>query len=138
MEVRRLIGIIAAGFLLPWVCYAQLKSATEELPIFRAPFTLKLRVDNERYYEQTFDSLQLVLVRAGVHVAAMEDFADFDAATQEIFAGSLNVGNSQVQSLSSARRCRGDVLSKDRRAPGTSRRELDSTPLIAGREIAVG
>src|SRR5512146_2528221 len=75
------------------------------------------------------------LVRAGVHVAAVEDFADFDAATEQIFPGGLNVGDGQVQALGRAGRSRGHVLAEDYRAPRAGRRELDPAPVVASGEI---
>lgn len=58
--MRKLVALIIAASLLSSVCHAQLKSATEEEPVFRAPFTLKLGVDNERYYEERFDRVPYV------------------------------------------------------------------------------
>src|SRR5512133_3770734 len=67
----------------------------------------------------------------------MEHFADFDAPTQQLFPGSLNVGDGQVQALGGARRRRRDVLAKNYRTAGAGRRELNSTPLVSIGEIGV-
>jgi hypothetical protein len=42
------------------VCFPQAKSETQAEPAFRAPFSLKLHVDNEHYYEQKFDRVPYV------------------------------------------------------------------------------
>ena len=45
-------------------------------------------------------SKQVGFVRAGVHAAvAVEHVADRDAVTEYLFAGSLDVGDDQVQAL---------------------------------------
>src|SRR5215471_11997883 len=82
-------------------------------------------------------SKQVGLVRTGVHVAAVKHFADFDAATQQLFSRGLNIGDGQVHALGGPRRRRGDVFAKNYRTPGTGRRELNSTPVIASVEIGV-
>ena len=69
---------------------------------------------------------QVGFVRASVHTAGVvEHLADLDAATEQLFAGSLDVGDDQVQALGGAGCRRGDVLAEDDRAPGARRRELD-------------
>src|SRR5438034_9094609 len=72
-----------------------------------------------------------------MQVATVEHLADFNAATEQIVPGGFNVGDGQVQALSRARCCLGDVLAEDYRAPGAGRRELDPTPVVAGGEIGV-
>ena len=51
MAVRNIIVLVVVTLMLSATCYPQLKSATQEEPVFRAPFELKLRVDNEHYYK---------------------------------------------------------------------------------------
>src|SRR4051812_12805966 len=82
-------------------------------------------------------SKQIGLITATVHVAAVKYFADFNAASEQVFPGGLNIRDGQVQALSRARRCRGDVLAEDYRASGAGRRELDSTPVVTSGEIGV-
>jgi hypothetical protein len=50
---------VIAVFLLTPLAFAQSRAVTEE-PVFRAPFVLKLHVDNERYYEEKFDKVPYV------------------------------------------------------------------------------
>ncbi len=57
--------IVLPWFLFPTVLYcaslAQGQSPTAEAaPTFREPFTLKLRVDKQHYYEQNFDKVPYV------------------------------------------------------------------------------
>ncbi len=54
-------------------------------------------------------------------VATVEHLAYFNTATEQIVPGGLNVGDGQVQALSRARCCLGDVLAEDYRAPGAGR-----------------
>ena len=59
-------------------------------------------------------SKQVGFVVARVHATgAMEDLADLDAATQQLLAGSLDVGDDQIQALGGAGCRRGDVLAED-------------------------
>lgn len=58
--MRNIIALIGAVVVLSSACFSQLKSTTQEEPIFRAPFTLKLHVDNEHYYEENFDKIPYV------------------------------------------------------------------------------
>src|SRR5579859_6067817 len=58
MIVRSILALSTT--LLLSVCFSQTKSATEDERVFRAPFRLKLHVDNERYYEQSFDRIPYV------------------------------------------------------------------------------
>ena len=60
MIVRSILGLAISTTLLLSVCFSQTKSATEEERVFRAPFKLKLHVDDERYYEQSFDRIPYV------------------------------------------------------------------------------
>jgi len=57
-------------------------------------------------------SEQIGFVRAGVRAAAVERLADLDAATDQLFAGGLEVGDDQVQALGGAGCGRGDVLAE--------------------------
>src|SRR5919112_5345522 len=81
---------------------------------------------------------QVGLVRASVHVAgAVERLADLHAATEQLLASSLDVGNDEVQSLGGARCRRGHVLAEDDRVLGARRRELDHAPVVTGGEVGV-
>jgi hypothetical protein len=69
---------------------------------------------------------QVWLVRASVHTGGVvEHLADLDAATKQLFAGGLDVGDDQVQALGRAGCRRGDILAEDDRAPGAGRCKLD-------------
>jgi hypothetical protein len=58
MAVKNIVALIVVTVVLSSACYPQ--AATQEEPVFRAPFKLKLHVDNERYYEETFDHVPYV------------------------------------------------------------------------------
>jgi hypothetical protein len=60
MIVRGIITFAISTTLLLSACFPQTKSATEEEPVFRAPFKLKLHVDDEHFYEQGFDRIPYV------------------------------------------------------------------------------
>jgi hypothetical protein len=57
-RVRHIVALIVA-VLTFWLCLPRASGAQEE-PVFRAPFKLKLHVDNERFYEETFDHVPYV------------------------------------------------------------------------------
>src|SRR5574341_703464 len=81
---------------------------------------------------------QVRLVRTSVHTAGVvEHLADLDAATKQLFAGGLDVGDDQVQALGGAGCRRGDVLAEDDRAPGAGRRKLDRAPVVTVGEVSV-
>jgi hypothetical protein len=81
---------------------------------------------------------QVRLVRASVHTAAaVEHVTDRDAATTHFVASGLDIGRDQVQALSGAGCCRGDVLADNYRAPGARRCELDRAPVVTSGEVAV-
>jgi hypothetical protein len=58
--LRNFVALVIATLALSSVCLPQAKSATQEEPVFRAPFKLKLHVDDDRYYEQSFDRIPYV------------------------------------------------------------------------------
>lgn len=58
--MRNIIAIIVSTLVLSAACFPQAKSAAEEERVFRAPFKLKIHVDDERYYEQSFDRIPYV------------------------------------------------------------------------------
>ena len=58
--LRHFIALATASLMLSSACFPKMKIATREEPVFRAPFELKLHIDNERYYEQTFDRVPYV------------------------------------------------------------------------------
>jgi len=47
MIVRSILALAISTTLLLSVCFSQTKSATEDERVFRAPFELKLHVDDE-------------------------------------------------------------------------------------------
>ena len=57
---RSFLGLVITVVVALSVCFPQEKTATEEERVFRAPFKLKLHVDDERYYEQSFDRIPYV------------------------------------------------------------------------------
>lgn len=60
MTVRNAVALVVAALALSSACFPQAKSTTQEEPVFRAPFKLKIHVDDERYYEQSFDRIPYV------------------------------------------------------------------------------
>src|SRR3712207_9336868 len=68
---------------------------------------------------------------------AVERPADLHAATEQILASGLDVGDDEVQSLGGAGRGLGEVLTEDDRGAGAGRRELDRAPVAAGGEVRV-
>jgi hypothetical protein len=61
MIARSILALAISTTLLLSVCFSQTKSATEDERVFRAPFKLRLHdVDDERYYEQSFDRIPYV------------------------------------------------------------------------------
>jgi hypothetical protein len=61
MTVKKIVALIVATLVLSSVCSPQAKSATQEEPVFRAaPVKLRLHVDNDRFYEETFDHVPYV------------------------------------------------------------------------------
>src|SRR5882672_3410120 len=81
---------------------------------------------------------QVGLIRASVYAAGvMEHVADLDAATEQLRASGLDVGDDQVQALCGAGYRRSDVLAKDDRAPGARRRELENAEVFAAVVVGV-
>jgi hypothetical protein len=66
----------------------------------------------------------------GARFRSMEHLTNLDAAGNEIFAGSFDIGNDQVETLSGARRGRRYLRAELNRAPRAGRRELDDTESI--------
>jgi hypothetical protein len=56
---------------------------------------------------------QIGFVRTGVRATGVEQLADFDAASQQLGASGLDVGNNQVKALRRAWCRRGNVLAED-------------------------
>jgi hypothetical protein len=73
MTVRSIVALVTTTLVLSSACFPQAKSATQEEPVFRAPFKLKLHVDNEHYYEETFDRVPYVAEK-DVYLFAGETF----------------------------------------------------------------
>src|ERR1700733_5690234 len=82
-------------------------------------------------------SKQVGLVLARIHAVVVEHFADLDAAIEQCFAGSLNVGDDQVHTLRRAGCRRGGISAKDDRGPGTRRSELDHAEVFTIVEVGV-
>src|SRR6516162_5161673 len=81
---------------------------------------------------------QVGLVRSSVHAAVVvEHLADLDAATEQLVAGGLDVGDDHVQALGGAGCCRGNIRAEDDGATGARRRELDTAPVLTLGEIGV-
>src|SRR4029077_5316727 len=81
---------------------------------------------------------QIGFVRAVIHAAGVvERLADLDAASKQILAGGLDVGDDQVQALGGAGRRRGNALAEDDRTAGPRRRELDYAEVFTAVEIGV-
>src|SRR4029077_15880853 len=81
---------------------------------------------------------QIGFVRAVIHAAGVvERLADLDAASKQILAGGLDVGDDQVQALGRAGRRRGNALAEDDRTAGPRRRELDYAEVFTAVEIGV-
>lgn len=57
--VTDIVALSVATLALLSACFPQLSAAQDE-PVFRAPFVLKLRVDNKRYYEESFERVPYV------------------------------------------------------------------------------
>lgn len=73
ITVRNIVALIIATLVLSSVCYPQSKSAAKEESVFRGPFTLKLHVDKEHYYGETFDHVPYVAENE-VYIFAGETF----------------------------------------------------------------
>ena len=58
--LRNFVALVIATLVLSSACFPQAKTATQAEPVFRAPFNLKLHVDDDRYYEQSFDRIPYV------------------------------------------------------------------------------
>jgi hypothetical protein len=55
MSVRVLVSLVTSTLVVSSACFPQVASATQEEPVFRPPFKLKLHADDDRYYQQSFD-----------------------------------------------------------------------------------
>jgi hypothetical protein len=66
-------ALVVIAFALSSALYGQARGAAQGEPVFRAPFALKLHVDKEHYYEQTFDRVPYVADGA-VYLFAGEAF----------------------------------------------------------------
>lgn len=63
--------VLLLSVVSPWQRTAY--ATSESSPVFRDPFTLKLRVDKDHYYEQRFDKVPYV-VQNDVYLFAGENF----------------------------------------------------------------
>jgi hypothetical protein len=52
--------IVVAAFALPMAGVPQVSSAAADAPVFRSPFSLQLRIDDEHHYEQKIDHVPYV------------------------------------------------------------------------------
>jgi hypothetical protein len=59
--VRNFLALVFTTLVASSACFPQAKRATPEDRVFRAPFKLKLHVDDHRYYEQSFDRIPYVV-----------------------------------------------------------------------------
>jgi hypothetical protein len=74
MRVMTTRTILRTAFVIVVVLGLPLSSIPQSNePVFRPPFTLKLHVDDEHYYEQKFDRVPYV-ADGGVYLFAGEDF----------------------------------------------------------------
>lgn len=73
IATRTTLAILAVLAGVSWPCYAQAKGGKQEEPAFRAPFVLKLRIDNGHYYEQKFGKVPYV-ADGDVYLFAGDDF----------------------------------------------------------------
>ena len=60
IDVVRDVAAIVVGTLVMISAYFPQPSVAQEEPVFRAPFVLRLRIDNEHYYEENFDRVPYV------------------------------------------------------------------------------
>jgi hypothetical protein len=60
IALRGSLAFVLIIFVLCPLLWGQAKNTTHEEAVFRAPFALKLHIDNERYYEQNFDRIPYV------------------------------------------------------------------------------
>lgn len=67
----------------------------------------------------------------------MEHLANLDTTSNKVFAGRLNIGNDQIETLSRARRGRRYLRAELDRAPRAGRRELDDPESGVEWEICV-
>ncbi len=62
--MRNTVALVVATFVLSSACSAQIKTTTTDAAlkeqVFRAPFLLKLRIDDRRFYEERFDRVPYV------------------------------------------------------------------------------
>jgi len=85
-RLRRMIGRdIVATLVLLSACFPQ-PTAGQEEPVFRAPFVLKLHIDNERYYEERFDKVPYVAENS-VYLFAGETFGINVTVTEKRLSG---------------------------------------------------
>src|SRR6202048_1377282 len=73
----------------------------------------------------------------GARFRSMEHLTDLDTAGNEIFAGSFDIGNDQVETLGGARRGRRYLHAELNRAPRPGRRELDDPESVVEWEICI-
>jgi hypothetical protein len=76
---------IVAALVLLSACLPQPTAAQAE-PVFRAPFVLRLHIDNERYYEEKFDKVPYVAENS-VYLFAGETFGINITITEKRLSG---------------------------------------------------
>jgi hypothetical protein len=80
---------------------------------------------------------QVRLVGTGVHtVGVVEHLADLDAATKQVFAGGLDVGDDQVQTLRGAGCGGGDIGAEDDRTSGGGVNWITRKPLPSSKSAS--
>jgi hypothetical protein len=57
---RNLVTLVFITLVLSSACFPQAMSAIQEEPVFRAPFKLRLHIDDDHYYEQGFERIPYV------------------------------------------------------------------------------
>lgn len=73
VTLKNSVSIVSVILAFALLCPPSAKTATQDEPVFRAPFKLKLHVDNDRLYEQSFDRVPYV-ANKDVYLFAGESF----------------------------------------------------------------
>lgn len=72
-SARTTATLVIVSLFLPGYCKTQPKGTTQDKPLFRVPFVLKLRIDRQHYYEQKFDKVPYV-ANGDVYLFAGDSF----------------------------------------------------------------
>jgi hypothetical protein len=71
--LKRLAVLVVMASTLSSPLYSQAVGTAQEELVFRVPFTLKLHIDKDQYYQQTFDHIPYV-ANGAVYLFAGENF----------------------------------------------------------------